>query len=87
MPDVMSSRRKQSGFIESRLKLFGRDADVLYIQAVLSHFGTEDDKSPMTVRRYVTTLIPFGEESVFTVLDVVTKSSFESPNEGQTLLR
>ena len=67
------------------VELSMRDLDVSDIQLVLGHFGTENDKPPMTIRWHVTTLIPFGEESVFTVLDVVAKSSFDRSDEGKTV--
>ena len=61
------------------------DSDIGDIQSVLRHLGTEDDKSPMSVRRGEASLVSFGEEAVFAAFEMVAKPSFEHSGEGQTL--
>ncbi len=61
------------------------DFDIGDVEFGLGHFGTEDDKSPMSVRRYKASLVSFGEEAVFAAFEVVAKPSFEHSGEGQTL--
>ena len=61
------------------------DSDIGDIQSVLRHLGTEDDKSPMSVRRDKAFRITFCEESVFASLEMVSKPSFEHAGEEQTL--
>ena len=62
------------------------DFDIGDVEFVLRHLGTEDDKPPMSVRRYEAFLVSFGEEAVFSAFEMVSKPSFEHSGEGQTLL-
>ena len=61
------------------------DFDIGDVEFVLRHFGTEDDKPPMSVRRDEASLVSFGEEAVFAAFEMVSKPSFEHSGEGQTL--
>ena len=61
------------------------DFDIGDVEFVLRHLGTEDDKPPMSVRRYEAFLVSFGEEAVFSAFEMVSKPSFEHSGEGQTL--
>ena len=62
------------------------DLDIGDVEFVLRHLGTEDDKSPMSVRRDEAFRITLCEEAVFAALEMVSKPSFEHSGEGQTLL-
>lgn len=61
------------------------DFDIGDVEFVLRHFGTEDDKSPMSVGRDEASLVSFGEEAVFAAFEMISKPSFEHSGEGQTL--
>jgi hypothetical protein len=57
------------------------------MQPVLGEFGTEEDEAQMPVRRYGTALVSFGEEAVFTMLDMVPERVVKHSGEGDALLR
>ena len=71
--------------IEGVLQFEPTDFDIGDVEFVLRHFGTEDDKPPMSVRRDEASLVSFGEEAVFAAFEMVSKPSFEHSGEGQTL--
>ena len=71
--------------IEGVLQFEPTDSDIGDVEFVLRHFGTEDDKSPMSVGRDKAFRITFCEEAVFASLEMVSKPSFEHAGEGQTL--
>ena len=62
------------------------DFDIGDVEFVLRHFGTENDKPPVSVRWDEASLVSFGEEAVFAAFEMVPKPSFEHTGEGQTLL-
>jgi hypothetical protein len=69
------------------LYLIARDADVGDVKTVLREFGTEDDKTPVAVRRDKTFRITPCEEAVFAVYQVVSKPPFEHARKGKALIR
>ena len=71
--------------IEGVLQFEPTDFDIGDVEFVLRHFGTEDDKSPMSVRRDVAFRITLCKEAVFSAFEMVSKPSFEHAGEGQTL--
>ena len=66
-------------------QFFPTDFDIGDVEFVLRQLGTEDDKSPVSVRRDEASLVSFGEEAVFAAFEMVSKPSFEHSGEGQTL--
>ena len=61
-----------------------RDLDVGDVETVLSHFGAEEDEAEVSVRGDGAALIAFGEEAVFTMLQMVAETSFECSHKGST---
>ena len=72
-------------FFEGGFGFLTGDADVGDIQLVLGEFGTKDDEAPVSVGGYNAFRITSGEEAVFALYKVVTKTTFEHAGEGQTL--
>ena len=63
MPDVMSSRHKQSCFPKGIRKLFAGDADVGDMESHLSEFGTSEDESQVSIDRDRRVFRSLGEET------------------------
>ena len=68
MPDVMSSRQKQSCFFESFLKLFAGDADVGDMESYLREFGTSEDESQVPIDRDRRVFRSLGEKMISTLM-------------------
>ena len=90
MSDVTSTRQRNTGFGEGRLKLTTRDADVGDVGLHLREFGASEDEAEVdeaevTVGRDFSVRIALGEEAVFASLDVVAEAFSERAGEGFTL--
>ena len=84
MSDVTSTRQRNTGFGEGRLKLTTRDADVGDVGLHLREFGASEDEAEVTVGRDFSVRIALGEEAVFASLDVVSEAFSERACKGLT---
>ena len=68
MPDVMSSRHKQSCFPKGIRKLFAGDADVGDMESHLSEIGTGEDESQVSIDRDRRVFRSLGEKMISTLM-------------------
>ena len=84
MSDVTSTRQRNTGFGEGRLKLTTRDADVGDVSIELGEIGTKEDETRVPVGRDLTLRVALSEKAVFASLDVVSEAFSERACKGLT---
>ena len=78
MSDVTSTRQRNTGFGEGRLKLTTRDTDVGDVGFELGELGTSEDETEVPIGRYV----PFGALGVVAKFYVRSRpSSYDEVSE------